>query len=87
MSAAKRRMLCCACLWLIANGQLMIADSRAVLAENPQMEIWWADPLFEKKDPEQAKRLADSLVRSFEDYERNCSVFRAARIKLLNSFF
>ena len=45
MSVAKRRMLCCACLWLIANGQLMIAESRTALAEDPQMEIWWADPL------------------------------------------
>ena len=45
MSVAKRRMVCCACLWLIANGQLMIADSRAASAEDPQIEIWWTDPL------------------------------------------
>ena len=73
--------------WIVYPGKKVVLDSMRHEAMRDSVEDYELLRLLEEKDPEQAKRLADSLIRSFEDYERDCSVFRAARIKLLNSFF
>ncbi len=42
--------------------------------------------LLAKKDRAKADEIANSIVRTFTDYERDETAFRAQRLKLLEAF-
>ncbi len=71
--------------WIVYPGEGTILDSMRHEAMRDGVEDYELLIQLRERDPEKAQAIADTVIRSFTDYERDVARFRAARRELLES--
>lgn len=71
--------------WIVYPGDRQLIDSVRYEAMRDGVEDYELLQVLNKKDPERAKSLAASVVRSFTDYVRDAPTFRQKRREMLEA--
>ena len=71
--------------WIVYPGELQLLDSMRYEAMRDGVEDFELLTLLAKKDRAKADEIANSIVRTFTDYERDEQSFRTQRLKLLEA--